>query len=812
MGKFLFVGEEKLYVKGVTYGTFRPRDGCTYPTPAVVAADFRSMVAAGINAVRTYDVPPRWLLDLAAENGLRVLVGLPWEQHVAFLGDGRLKRKIEAGVRAGVRACAGHPAVLAFAIGNEIPASIVRWHGRRPIERFIRRLYRAAKAEDPEALVTYVNFPTTEYLHLDFLDFCCFNVYLESEEPYTAYIARLHNIAGDKPLVMSEIGLDSSRNGTSSQAQHLDWQIRSTFAGGCAGCFVFAWTDEWFRGGCDIDEWDFGLTDRQRKPKPALGAVQEAYAEAPFPANIVWPRVSVVVCSYNGARTLRDCLEGIARLEYPNFETIVVNDGSTDATPAIASEFDVRLINTENRGLSNARNTGMEAADCEIVAYTDDDARPDPHWLQYLAATFLRGDYAAVGGPNIAPPGDGLIADCVANAPGGPVHVLLDDSTAEHIPGCNMAFRKDSLKAIGGFDPRYRTAGDDVDACWRIQEQGGTLAFSPAGMVWHHRRNSVRTYWRQQLGYGRAEALLEGKWPERYNALGHLSWVGRLYGKGLTTAMRPGGASVYQGTWGLAPYQSIYEPAAPLLFSFALMPEWYLLIAFLAGLTAVGAAWLPLLLVVAPLLAIAGGLVLVQALASAGRAGFTSPGLGRFRRVGMYVLTAYFHLVQPLARLRGRLRFGLSPWRRRGSRGLALPLPGTRHVWSGDWRSVGERLSRISAAIRANGGIRVFGGPFHRWDLHVRGGLLGGARLAIGVEEHVGTIQFVRYRTWPVLQAPVVALVAAFGTLAAFAILDGALIAGVIMAALCLALAGTAALDCSRAMAQTKAGVAADMQ
>ena len=76
----------------------------------------------------------------------------------------------------------------------------------------------------------------------------------------------------------------------------------------------------------------------------------------------------------------------------------------------------------------------------------------------------------------------------MAHAPGGPVHVLLSDEVAEHIPGCNMAYRLDRLRAIGGFDPRFRIAGDDVDICWRLQERGWTLGFSPAAVVWHHRR------------------------------------------------------------------------------------------------------------------------------------------------------------------------------------------------------------------------------------------------------------------------------------------------------------------------------------
>src|SRR6266487_6577886 len=100
----------------------------------------------------------------------------------------------------------------------------------------------------------------------------------------------------------------------------------------------------------------------------------------------------------------------------------VVDDGSTDATASIARQYDCRLIRTENRGLANARNTGLNAATGEIVAYIDDDAYPDPHWLTYLAAWFLNTSHAAMGGPNLAPPGDGPIAECIARAPGGPVH------------------------------------------------------------------------------------------------------------------------------------------------------------------------------------------------------------------------------------------------------------------------------------------------------------------------------------------------------------------------------------------------------
>ena len=132
---------------------------------------------------------------------------------------------LERRIREGVRSCARHAALLAYAIGNEIPSPIVRWYGHRKVERFLERLYWAAKEEDPDGLVTYVNYPSTEYLELPFLDFVSFNVYLESQEKLQGYVARLQNLAGERPLVIAEAGLDSLRNGEAAQASTLDAQL-----------------------------------------------------------------------------------------------------------------------------------------------------------------------------------------------------------------------------------------------------------------------------------------------------------------------------------------------------------------------------------------------------------------------------------------------------------------------------------------------------------------------------------------------------------------------------------------------------------
>jgi GT2 family glycosyltransferase len=766
-GKFLFDGNEKVYLRGVTYGPFRPEpDGSEYHDPKRVGHDFAQMASHGVNAVRTYTLPPRWLLDLAQQSRLRVLVGLPWEQHVAFLGSSRRAREIERRVRSGARACSGHPAVLGYAVGNEIPSPLVRWHGHRRIERYLERLYDAAKNADPSGLVTYVNYPSTEYLELPFLDFAAFNVYLESQPKLQAYLARLQNISGERPLLVGELGLDSLRNGPAVQAQMLEWQSRTAFAAGCAGLFVFAWTDEWHRGGQDIQDWKFGLTTRAGDPKPALAAVRQVFHEIPVERTAARPLISVVVCSYNGSRTLSRCLEHLGRQYHPPLEVIVVDDGSTDSTSALAVAHHARVIRIPNGGLSNARNVGWQAARGEVVAYLDDDAAPDEHWLTYLGARFAATDYAGIGGPNISFPEDGFVAQCVDHSPGNPTHVLLTDQEAEHLPGCNMAFRKSCLEAIGGFDTQFRIAGDDVDLCWRLQQRGWKLGFDPAAMVWHHRRGTIRTYWKQQLNYGKAEAMLERKWPEKYNAVGHTTWSGRLYNKGFLYLLNWNQRRIYHGTWGTALFQSVYNPSPGLVTSLLMLPEWYLVIAFFAVLSACGILYQPLrYALIALALAFLPPLIHAAQCGAAACFHLTPP--SRWRRLRLASLTAVLHFLQPVARLWGRLCYGLTPWRRRGASRWRWPWPRAVDLWSeSNWQAAEDRLRQFENTLQQMGAAVARGGDFDRWDLEVRGGLLGRARLLLAVEEHGSGRQYVRMRLRPVVPVTLLVLASLFALVA----------------------------------------------
>jgi hypothetical protein len=193
-----------------------------------------------------------------------------------------------------------------------------------------------------------------------------------------------------------------------------------------------------------------------------------------------------------------------------------------------------RLIRQPNKGLSVARNVGLHAARGEIIAYTDSDCVVDPDWLTLMVRAMVDGGFDGCGGPNYAPHEEGRVQGCVAAAPGAPCHVLVADDRAEHLAGCNMVFTKAALVAIGGFDAQFTSAGDDVDICWRMLDAGFTLGYCPAAFVWHFRRNTVKGYYGQQRGYGRAEAALYLKYPERFNALGQIKWCGTIPGLAAT--------------------------------------------------------------------------------------------------------------------------------------------------------------------------------------------------------------------------------------------------------------------------------------
>jgi hypothetical protein len=204
----------------------------------------------------------------------------------------------------------------------------------------------------------------------------------------------------------------------------------------------------------------------------------------------------------------------------------------------------------------------------------------DPDWLYYLVGTLISGDYAGVGGPNISPPAVDWVQAAVAAAPGGPSHVLLTDVVAEHIPGCNMAFHRWAFYSVGGFDPEYRKAGDDVDFCWRLQTSGGVIAFSPAAIVWHYRRFTLQAFRKQQEGYGEAESMLRFQHLVFFGPTGTAKWKGMIYGTPRFNWLlkKP---IIYHGVFGQGLFQSIYPAPQSEIAAYVSSVEWVALTAFI---------------------------------------------------------------------------------------------------------------------------------------------------------------------------------------------------------------------------------------
>jgi len=718
-------------VRGVTYGTFVARaDGALFPEAARIALDFETMAQLGINVVRTYTLPPTDLVESAADHGLRLMVGLhhhDWrtEHGVGRGASRRIRDAADAEVDVALARLAGNPAVFAVSVGNEIPVDLVRLHGAHRIEAVLARMIERFHLGDPELLTTYVNFPTTEFLSAPGQDFVSFNVFLDDPTALRAYLGRLQVMNEGVPVLVSEIGVPGARRAEVAQAAALDRQLRSVDESGCAGAIVFSWTDDWAVGDEPVTGWGFGLTTADRTLKPTAGVVR-SWTERRAPGGLRddWPPMSVVVCAYNEEKVIDACIRSLLASSYPELEIIVCDDGSTDATAQIVSSHPVTLLSLERGGLSRARNVGFEHASGEIVAYLDADAECDRDWPYYLAMS-LESGAAATGGPNLPFDDAGFVERAVAASPGNARQVLLSHDRAEHVPGCNMAFRRDVLHELGGFNPRFTTAGDDVDLCWRLTDAGHCIAYAPAAQIHHHRREGVRRYARQQRGYGRAERLLADVHPDRFNRLGQPRWSGTVYGMTplLPRLVRP---VVYTGWQGLAPYQTVERRRAEAAAATATAVVPLAVAAFVLGAVLVPlSTWWSLLA--------AGAMAAIGGFFAAIATGVRPP--WRETQPRRYRLTvAALHIVQPVARTWGRLR---TRSERLGSSDLS---------WSGERR---RWLVSLSKAM-AERGVRTVAGPDGRaWDIRCRWGPLAVAVVNVAVVWNHDARARVRVRpTW----------------------------------------------------------------
>lgn len=215
------------------------------------------------------------------------------------------------------------------------------------------------------------------------------------------------------------------------------------------------------------------------------------------------PSFSVVVCTYNRAATLGPCLAALRRLDYPDYEVVVVNGPSTDATESVLARYpDVKRVDNPTRNLSISRNLGITAAAGEIIAFIDDDAVPDVDWLERLAQAYGDPKVGGAGGKVYGPGGDHLqFNNGIISRYGMPI-AIQDSPDDRNAPGAdwynilmgtNSSFRRAALEAVGGFDENYEYYHDESDLCVRIIQAGYRIAHVPEACVWHEfERSRIR--------------------------------------------------------------------------------------------------------------------------------------------------------------------------------------------------------------------------------------------------------------------------------------------------------------------------------
>ena len=313
--------------------------------------------------------------------------------------------------------------------------------------------------------------------------------------------------------------------------------------------------------------------------------------------------------------------------------------------------------------------------------------------------------------------------------------MLLTDSTAEHVPGCNFAVRRSVFDELTGFRPKYHAAGDDVDFCWRLLEKGHTIAFNAAAMVWHYRRFSVRAFLKQQAGYGKAEALLTSRHSSRFGQLGGARWRGVVYQPALRRLAHHA-SRIYGGTFGSAGYQAVYgAPVSEIGWLITGFPWW-----ILTAAVALNALWLSAALWLAAAMA---AVPLAYTLRQALRLPLAFPWRGLRSRTLLWFLLLAQPVVRGWSRFLWSIRLGSrpgGPWLARS----ADPRPrlwfykrvATLELWSTGGQDRHALLRALSSLLESQNRPVITDDGWRDWDMETTAGQWWRVRLGTVTEYH----------------------------------------------------------------------------
>ena len=234
-------------------------------------------------------------------------------------------------------------------------------------------------------------------------------------------------------------------------------------------------------------------------------------------------RASIIIPVYNAEKTLAACLSICLAQDYPDYEVIVVDDGSTDDSAALAADCTgVTSHRQPNAGPAAARNTGARLASGDFLVYTDADCVPNADWLSQLVGAFEDG-VVAVGGTY-----------AIANSTSRLARVVQAEIAQRHrrfrgdvdfLGSFNVAFRRDAFEAVGGFDESYlQASGEDNDLAYRLHDEGGRMIFNPDAVVAHYHPEQLLGYLRTQFCHGYWRVKLYRVHPHRTGGDQYAGW------------------------------------------------------------------------------------------------------------------------------------------------------------------------------------------------------------------------------------------------------------------------------------------------
>jgi GT2 family glycosyltransferase len=253
---------------------------------------------------------------------------------------------------------------------------------------------------------------------------------------------------------------------------------------------------------------------------------------------------AIIIPSYNRPEQLARCLEAVIAQDAPDFEVVVVDDGSPTLLSSVCASFGsrVRYVRRDNAGPAAARNLGVRSSDAAFLAFTDDDCRPRRNWLSSLMSAHGGDDGRLVGGLVV----NGLPEDPFASASQALCDYLNDYFGAKsgNMPfftSNNIAMSRKGFEKLGGFDEGFgRAAAEDRDFGIRWRDAGGTLMFSEDAIVDHYHAMTLAKYWRQHFHYGAGARRLHQIMARRASDLPTLEPIGFYTGL-VTWPVKTGG-------------------------------------------------------------------------------------------------------------------------------------------------------------------------------------------------------------------------------------------------------------------------------